>query len=204
MPTLFYSRNFGLSAKTRIGWVESFFGDDHDTVSRPPKQHLHTLAHTPHSTSKQTLGRRDLGFRGVGELLPRTAGIFLIDVHKMLRFRFWSARTFLEAPAFARYLQRFRTIRPLVVWQLLPRRVCNSSCCRSFGACAFAISPAVTVAEREPLQLLQLSQIGSLSPCILSRPQDHKPKTWVAAASAATSAPWTTPRQPGKAYGLGV
>ena len=36
---------------------------------------------------KQTLLSRGLGFKGVGELLPRTAGIFVFDVYKMLRFR---------------------------------------------------------------------------------------------------------------------
>ena len=68
-----------LAAKTG-NWVgESFFGDDHDTASRTPRTT---------SPQKQTLLRRGRGFRGVGELLPRTAGIFVFDVYKMLRFRF--------------------------------------------------------------------------------------------------------------------
>ena len=55
-----------------------------------PEQHLYTLARTHHTLlQKQTLLRRGLGFRGVGEPNPRTAGIFVLDVHEMLRFRFW-------------------------------------------------------------------------------------------------------------------
>ena len=53
-----------------------------------PEHYLHTLARTHHTQlQKQTLPRRGLGFRGVGEPLPRTAGIFVVDVYKMLRFR---------------------------------------------------------------------------------------------------------------------
>ena len=48
-----------------------------------PEQCLHTTQHTP--LQKQTLLRRGLGFRGVGETLSRTAGIFVFDVWKMLR-----------------------------------------------------------------------------------------------------------------------
>ena len=53
-----------------------------------PEQYLHTLARTHHAPlEKQTL-RRGLSFKGVGEPLPRTAGICVFDVHKMLRFSF--------------------------------------------------------------------------------------------------------------------
>ena len=45
-------------------------------------------ARTHHTLlQKHTLLRRGLGFRGVGEPLPRTAG-FVFDVYKMLCFRF--------------------------------------------------------------------------------------------------------------------
>ena len=54
-----------------------------------PELYLHTLVRTHHTVfQKQTLLRGGWGFRGVGELLPRTAGIFVFDVYKMLRFRF--------------------------------------------------------------------------------------------------------------------
>ena len=79
---------FGISAKNR-NWVGgSFFGDGHDTVSRTPRTISPYLAHTHRTLQKQTLPRRGLGFRGVCELLPRAAVIFVFDVYKMLRFRF--------------------------------------------------------------------------------------------------------------------
>ena len=54
-----------------------------------PEHYLHTLTRTRHTLlQKQTLLRRGLGFRAVGEPLPRTAGIFGSDVWKMLHFRF--------------------------------------------------------------------------------------------------------------------
>ena len=70
------------SAKTRNWLGGSFFGDDHDTVSRTPRTIAsHPSARTHHTPlQKQTLLRRGLGFRGVGEPLPRTAGIFVFDV----------------------------------------------------------------------------------------------------------------------------
>ena len=83
----------GFSAKLEIsiGWGEASSGDDHDTVSRTPRTispHL-LVACTHHAVlQKQTLLCRGLGFRGVGKLLPHTAGIFVFDVYKMLRFRF--------------------------------------------------------------------------------------------------------------------
>ena len=55
---------------------EACFGDDDDI-----EQYLHTLART-HYTLLQKLG-----FRGLGEPLPLSAG-FVFDVYAMLRFRF--------------------------------------------------------------------------------------------------------------------
>ena len=81
----------GFRRKLEIVWGEALFGDDHDTVSRTPRAilNLHTRARTHRTVlQKHPLLRRGLGFRGVGELLPRTAGIFVVDVYKMLRFRF--------------------------------------------------------------------------------------------------------------------
>ena len=49
-----------------------------------PEQYARTHHTLP---QKHTLLRRGLGFRGVGEPLPRTAG-FVFDVYKMLCFRF--------------------------------------------------------------------------------------------------------------------
>ena len=51
-----------------------------------PEQYLHTPARIHHTLlQKQALLRRGLGFRSVGEPLPRTAGIFVFDVYKLLR-----------------------------------------------------------------------------------------------------------------------
>ena len=101
------------------------------------EQYFRTLAHTRHTTlQKQTLLRRGLGFRGVGEPLPSTAGIFGFDVWKLaVALQVLGVlKPSWQHLRFARYLQRLRTIRAPVVAQFLPRRVCNSSCCRRFGA----------------------------------------------------------------------
>ena len=83
--TLGFRRAF--RRKLEIGWGEAFFGDDHDTVSWTPRTiSPHPSVHTP--LQKQTLLRRGLGFKGVGEPLPLTAGIFVFDAYKMLRFGF--------------------------------------------------------------------------------------------------------------------
>ena len=79
----------GFRRKIEIGWGGSFFGDDHDTDSRTPRTISPYLERRHHTVlQKQTLLHRGLGFRGVGELLPRTAGIFVFDGYKMLRIRF--------------------------------------------------------------------------------------------------------------------
>ena len=85
--------DFGISEGFRqeleIGWGEAISGDDHDTVSGTPRTISPHPARTHHAVlQKQTLLRRGLGFRGVGELLPRGAGIFVFYVLKMLRFHF--------------------------------------------------------------------------------------------------------------------
>ena len=79
----------GFRQKLEIGWGEAFSGMITTLFRGHPEQYLHTLARTRHTPlQKQTLLRRGLGFRGVGEPLPRTAGIFGFDVWKMLHFRF--------------------------------------------------------------------------------------------------------------------
>ena len=73
----------GFRQKPEYGWGEAFFGDDHNTARglRTPEQYLHTLALAHHAPLRQqTLLRRDLGFKGVGEPLPHTAAIFAFDV----------------------------------------------------------------------------------------------------------------------------
>ena len=75
-----------------------------------PEQYLQTLAHTHthHAPlQRQTLLRRGLGIKGVGEPLPRTAGIFVFDVSKMLRLRLRSVKTFLAAPVFCTLFTAF-------------------------------------------------------------------------------------------------
>ena len=95
----------GFLRKLEIGWRE-VFSEMIPTLFRGHPEHLHTpnnishpSAHTPHP-QMPTLLRRGLGFRGVGEPLPRTAGIFAFDADKMLRFQvFKSVETFFAAPA---------------------------------------------------------------------------------------------------------
>ena len=71
--------------KFELGRGDACFGDDDNIVLRTPRT---ICAHAPHTLlQKHTLLRRGLGFRGVGEPLPRTAG-FVFDVYKMLCFRF--------------------------------------------------------------------------------------------------------------------
>ena len=85
--TLGLRRAFGKNSK--LDWGEPLLGMITTLLRGHPEQHLHTAAHAHHTTlRKQALLRRGLGFRGVGEPLPRTAGIFVFDVRKMLRFRF--------------------------------------------------------------------------------------------------------------------
>ena len=55
-----------------MGGVGGVGGDDDDIVTQTPR--------TTPVLQQQTLLRRGLGFRRVGELLPRTAGIFVFDV----------------------------------------------------------------------------------------------------------------------------
>ena len=72
----------GFRRKLEIGLGEAFSGMiTPRTISPHP-----SARHTVHQ--KQALLRRRLGFRGVGELLARTAGVFVFEVYKTLRFRF--------------------------------------------------------------------------------------------------------------------
>ena len=45
-----------------------------------PEQYLHALARTQHTPLQKLTFLCRLGFRGVGEPFPRTAGIFVFDV----------------------------------------------------------------------------------------------------------------------------
>ena len=70
--------------KLELGRGDACFGDDDNIVLRTPRT---ICAHAPHTLlQKHTLLRRGLGFRGVGDPLPSTAG-FVFDVCKMLCFR---------------------------------------------------------------------------------------------------------------------
>ena len=84
--TLGFRRAFGENSKLVGG---KFFLRMITTLYRGhPEQYLHTVARTYHAPlQKQTLLCRGLGFRGVGEPIPRTAVIFVFDVYKMLCFR---------------------------------------------------------------------------------------------------------------------
>ena len=155
----------GVRRKLEIGWGEAIS----ELITTPfrghPEEHFHTLAHTGHTPlQKQALLRRGLGFRGVGESLPRTAGIFVLMFIRCRASVFRSSyfKTFLAALALCTVFTPFSYCPTTCGLAFLPRRVCNASCCRSFAACAPATSLAVTVEESEPLQLLQLSHIGSL------------------------------------------
>ena len=78
----------GFRRKLEIGWGEAFSRMITTLFRGHPEQYPHTLARKHNAQlQKQTLLRRGLGFKGVGEPLPRTAGIFVRDVYKMLRFR---------------------------------------------------------------------------------------------------------------------
>ena len=79
-----------LAAKnSKLGGGKLFCGMITTLFRGHPELYLHTLVRRHHTVfQKQTLLRRGWGFKGVDELLPRTAGIFVFDVYKMLRFRF--------------------------------------------------------------------------------------------------------------------
>ena len=92
--------------------------------------------HTP--LQKQTLLRGGLGFKGVGETLPRTAGICVFGVQKMLRSRFWECLNFLAAP----------------------------TCCTVFTVFSYyPTTCGVAVSSPSNLQLQLLSQFWCLSFC---------------------------------------
>ena len=126
-----------------------------------PKQYLHTVL------QNQTLLRGGLGFRGVGELLPCTAGIFVF-VYKMLRFRILGVlnKAFLAAPACCTVFTAFSyypTTCGLAV--SLPSSL-QLQLLSQFWGLSLCNFTAMTFKASEPLQLLQLSQVGSLSPCM--------------------------------------
>ena len=79
----------GFGSKRELGLGGAFRGMMTTRFRRHPEQYLHTLVRVHHTLlQKKTLLRQGLGFRSVGEPLPRTAGIFVFDAYKMLRFRF--------------------------------------------------------------------------------------------------------------------
>ena len=136
----------GLSAKN--GWGEAFSGMITTLFRGHPEQYLHTLARTRHTPLQNKPPYAEVWALGVSASpSPCTAGIFGFDAWKMLHFRFWQVlKPSWRHLRFAQYLQRLRAIRPPVVEQFLPRRVCNSQ-----------LTPAaVAVLGHEPLQLHRL------------------------------------------------
>ena len=103
----------GFRQKLEIGWGEAFSGMITTLFRGHPEQYLHTLARTCHTPlQKQTLLRRGLGFRGVGEPLPRTAGSFGFDVLQDVALQGLGVlKPSWQHLCLARYLQRLRTIR---------------------------------------------------------------------------------------------
>ena len=104
--TLRCRKAFGEKSKLGGG---SFLDTDHDTVSRTPRTvPPHPSALILNTTSKNKPSYADVwALKGVGEPLPRTAGIFVFDVYKTLRFRFGSVKGFLTAPAFCTVFTAF-------------------------------------------------------------------------------------------------
>ena len=65
----------GLGRKLEVGWGELFRRMLTTLFHEHPEHYLHTLVRTRHTLlQKQTLRCGGLGFRDVGEPLPRTAG----------------------------------------------------------------------------------------------------------------------------------
>ena len=113
----------GLSAKIRTGGGNLVSGMITTLFRGHAEQYLHTPARAHHTLlQKQTLRRRGLGFRGVGEPFHVQPALFLMFI-RCCAPGFRSFKPSWQHLRSAWYLQLFRTIRPPVVQQFLPRRV---------------------------------------------------------------------------------